>query len=74
MRPAARYLQRPLPLDSSDGAELLALLEQMYRHVQAAVAGGSGGGEPDVFYVYAARELRAGEIVRSGDFTLTLPR
>jgi hypothetical protein len=74
MRPAARYLQRELPLDPAGATDLLHLLEEMHAHVQAAVADGSGRGEPNVFYVYAARELRAGEIVRRGDFTLTPPR
>lgn len=74
LRPSARYLQRDLGVSQTRAAEILGLLDEMSEHVQAQVDGRTNGGASSVFYVYAAREIRAGEIVREGDFSLVPSR
>ncbi|MGZ8707478.1 MAG: hypothetical protein ACXW0R_08840 [Gaiellaceae bacterium] len=72
LRPAGRYGQSELRLN--DPEEILAMLKEMLEHVRSRVRDGSGTGAPDVVYLYALREIRAGEVVRTGDFAIYPPR
>jgi uncharacterized protein (UPF0332 family) len=72
-RSTARYLQGVQPLTHSEAKEVLATLTDMHEHVKRRAQETPAEGD-DRFNVYATRELRAGELVRSGDFTLKPPR
>jgi uncharacterized protein (UPF0332 family) len=70
-RSTARYLHRSNSLTSTEATETLELLTEMHAHVKACAEGSSAR---DSFTVYATRELRAGQLIMSGDFTLVPPR
>lgn len=72
-RPAARYLQGTQPIRRSEAEEVIEVLTDMYEHVKDCTERTRVESD-DRFNVYATRELRAGEIVRSGDVTLKPPR
>lgn len=74
LRPAARYRQRPFVFDLTRGQELLADLDAMLEHVRIGVVSGVSDAEGNVFYMYATREILAGELVGVGDFTLLAPK
>lgn len=69
-RTTARYLEGRQPLTEVDAAEVMATLIEMKNHVKRSADESSA----DRFNVYATRALRAGEIVRSSDFSLKPPR
>jgi uncharacterized protein (UPF0332 family) len=73
-RSAARYGARPLAIDLVSAAEIRSLLLEMRNYVRRQVESNPGAGEPNVFYAYAAREMRAGEVVGTDDFTIIRPR
>ena len=72
-RSTARYMQGAQLLTHSEAEEVLATLTDMHEHVKRR-AQEAPSERDDRFNVYATRELRAGELVRSGDFTLAPPR
>lgn len=70
MRGPARYLDTELELSAREAGEIVDLLEAMEQHVTGVVDGTLEGEAPQSFNVYATREIRAGQLVGSEDFTL----
>jgi uncharacterized protein (UPF0332 family) len=72
LRPAARYLNSDFALDAAQAQQLLTDLEAMAEHVRRVVE--DPRDKEHGYQVIATREIRAGTIVRPGDFTLIPPR
>lgn len=67
VRDPARYLRGDEDLTEGEAEATLELLGDMREHVQGRVAGSAS--DHDRFFVYATRELKAGQLVTEGDFS-----
>ena len=70
LRPAGRYLNKELTVDADQASELIALLSEMEQHVTRVANGEDAGESPRGFNVIAARDIKAGQLVWRGDYTL----
>ncbi|MGI8780128.1 MAG: hypothetical protein ACR2L8_08165, partial [Solirubrobacteraceae bacterium] len=62
-----------LTLNAGEIEEMFAVLAEMEEHVRRVAEGDESGPAPHGFNVIATRDLKAGQLVRSGDFTLYPP-
>ena len=74
LRPAGRYLNKELKVDADQASELIALLTEMEQHVARVANGEDDGESPRGFNVIAARDIKAGQVVWRGDYTLRQPK